>query len=103
MHFPDTAVCKAAADLARTSSPPFLYNHVMRTFAFGRSAGALPNTQIDEEVLFLGSVLHDLGLVDRFIKNDRFEIDGADAAADFLSSQGYPDKKIAIIWDAIAL
>lgn len=103
MKFPDTAVCKAAADLVQTCSAPFLFNHVMRTFAFGRSAGALPDARVDEEMLFLGSVLHDLGLVDRFIRNDRFEIDGADAAADFLSRQGYPDAKIAIIWDAIAL
>ncbi|MEH6526642.1 MAG: hypothetical protein V7723_11270, partial [Sneathiella sp.] len=46
---------------------------------------------------------HDLGLVDAFIKEDRFEVDGADAAADFLSRKGYPDAKIAIVWDAIAL
>jgi len=54
-------------------------------------------------MFFLGAVLHDLGLVDRFVGEDRFEIDGADAAADFLSRRGYPDRKIAVVWDAIAL
>ena len=103
MHHPDTAICLAAAELARDQSPPFLFNHVMRTFAFGRQAGALNSAHYDEEMLFLGSVLHDLGLVEAFIKDDRFEIDGADAAADFLSRRGYPDRKIAVIWDAIAL
>ena len=75
----------------------------MRTFAFGRDAGALQGAQYDHEMLFLGSVLHDLGLVDEFMREDRFEVDGADAAADFLSRQGYSDAKIAVIWDAIAL
>ena len=54
-------------------------------------------------MLFVGCVLHDRGLVEKFIGEDRFEIDGADAAADFLSRQGYSDRKIAVVWDAIAL
>src|SRR5690606_26271136 len=101
--YPDTPICQAALELARDHSPPFLFNHVMRSFAFGRAAGALQAAQYDEEMYFLGAVLHDLGLVERFIGGDRFEIDGADAAADFLSRQRYADKKIAVIWDAIAL
>lgn len=103
MQHPDTDVCVAAMELARDHSPPFLFNHVMRTFAFGRDAGALQGADYDPEMLFLGSVLHDLGLVERFIGEDRFEIDGADAASDFLSKQGYCDRKIAVVWDAIAL
>ena len=103
MQHPDTKVCIAAMELAREHSPPFLFNHVMRTFAFGRAAAALQGTKYDEEMFFLGSVMHDLGLVEKFIREDRFEIDGADAAAEFLSQQGYSDKKIAVIWDAIAL
>lgn len=103
MQHPDTELCIAAMDLARDHSPAFLFNHVMRTFAFGRAAGALQETQYDQEALFLGSMLHDLGLTDEFVAADRFEIDGADAAADFLSKRGYSDQKIALIWDAIAL
>lgn len=103
MQHPDTPVCLAALDLARHHSPPFLLNHLMRTYAFGRAADAMQGAQVDEEMLFLGSMLHDLGLVKAFIREDRFEVDGVDAAAEFLSKQGYSDKKIAVIWDAIAL
>ena len=103
MKLPDTAICVAAMDLAREHSPAFLFNHVMRSFAFGHSAGLSQRAKYDVEMLFLGSVLHDLGLVDRFVSEGRFEVDGADAAAEFLSKRGYPDKKIAVIWDAIAL
>ena len=103
MQHPDTELCVAAMELARDHSPPFLFNHVMRTFAFGREAGARQGAKVDQEMLYLGSMLHDLGLVEAFIGEGRFEVDGADAAADFLSKNGYSDKKIAIIWDAIAL
>ena len=103
MQHPDTDLCLAAKELARENSPAFLFNHMMRTYAFGKQAGAMQDAQYDEETFFLGAILHDLGLTDRFVGDDRFELDGADAAADFLSMQGYPDKKIAIIWDAIAL
>lgn len=103
MNHPDTEICIAAKELARDRSSPWLFNHVMRTFRFGHQAGSLQQAQYDEEMLFLGSVLHDLGLVEAFIGEGRFEVDGADAAAEFLSKQGYSDKKIAVIWDAIAL
>ena len=103
MDYPDTPICLATMALARDHSPAFLYNHLMRSFGFGRQAGRAQGAAFDEEMLFVGCLLHNLGLVDRFVAGERFEIDGADAAADFLSRQGYPDAKIAIVWDAIAL
>ena len=103
MEHPDTPMCRAALDLAWDHSPRFLFNHVMRTFAFAREAGSSQRASYDPEMLFLGSVLHDLGLLDAFVRDERFEIDGADAAADFLSRHGYPDRKIAVVWEAIAL
>jgi len=63
MQHPDTELCGAAKQLARDYSQPFLFNHVMRTFAFGREAEATQSAAYDEEMLFLGSMLHDLGLV----------------------------------------
>ena len=103
MKYPDTPICLAALELVREYSEPFLFNHVARSFAFGQAAAATIGADYDPEMFFLGAVLHDLGLVEEFVGEDRFEIDGADAAADFLARQGYPDGKIAVIWDAIAL
>ena len=100
---PDTQICLAARDLVRDLAPGFLYRHSMRSFGFGYAAGQAMQRSFDPEMLFLGAVLHDLGLVEDFIRDDRFELDGADAAAEFLSRQGYSDRKIAVIWDAIAL
>ncbi len=103
LAMPDTDICKSALDLARETSPPFLYNHLLRSYAFGHGVGQAGSSTYDHEMLFLGAIFHDLGLVERFIGNGRFEIDGADAAAEFLSTRGYSDAKIAVVWDAIAL
>ena len=103
IRLPDTAMCKASMELARRVSPPFLFNHVMRSYAFGKLAGEQRRFDLDDELLFIGSVLHDLGLVEKFTREERFEIDGADAAAEFLKDHDFPDKKIAVIWDAIAM
>lgn len=103
LAIPDSDICTAAFELARDYSPEFLFNHVLRTFLFGEAAGLTAGSEYDREMLFLGCALHDLGLVEEFIREGRFEIDGADAAAEFLSKQGYSDIKIAVIWDAIAL
>lgn len=103
IRIPDSPLCQAAEELAKTSSEPFLYRHVMRSFVFGSLAGKKSARKYDEEILFLGAVLHDLGLTKNFAADDRFEIDGAEAAAGFLRQQGVAEEKIAIIWDAIAL
>ena len=60
--------------------------------------------RFDRELAFLGSALHDLGLVERFMSPDQqFELDGADKAQEFLLAQGVPADRVATVWDAIAM
>lgn len=47
--------------------------------------------------------MHDLGLTERFDAEQRFEVNGADAARAFVLEQGLSDEKAEIVWDAIAL
>jgi hypothetical protein len=54
-------------------------------------------------VLYLGAVLHDLGQTERFMGTQRFEVDGADAAAGFLIDRRVPKEWIEVVWDAVAL
>ncbi|WP_086930249.1 HD domain-containing protein [Agarilytica rhodophyticola] len=103
VKIPDTKLCKSAFQLVKDCHEPFLFNHVLRTFFFGAFAGQKASCNIDMEMLFLGAVLHDIGLVEDYVEDNRFEIDGANAAAKFLQASGYPDEKIEIVWDAIAL
>ena len=49
-------------------------------------------------------MFHDIGLTGRYLRSrDRFEVDGANAARDFLRGSGIPEAGIELVWDAIAL
>ena len=89
----DTMVAKAANELALSASPPYLYNHAVRTYLFGALIGRATKVKFDEELLYLACVLHDLGLTKRFMGNRPFEIEGAIAAGNFLRQQGLSSPK----------
>jgi hypothetical protein len=55
------------------------------------------------ELLFLGCVLHDVGLGERGNGDQPFDLDGADLAAGWLGEQGVVPDRVAVVWDAIAL
>src|SRR5260221_8033286 len=99
----DSALVHEAIELARSSSAPFLFNHVMRSWLFGVLIAEGAQSAPDPEILAVSTVLHDLGLTDRFAAQDRFEVDGANAARSFLSDRGIPTQQIQLVWDAIAL
>ena len=103
VRIPDSPLAQKAVDLAFRVSPAVVWTHVLRTFVFGALVGRAQNLRYDEELFFLASVLHDLGLTTEFRGTERFEVVGADAAAAFLKDQGVNDERRAIIWDAIAL
>ena len=84
---PDSRIAREAHELARRVSSPMLFNHVMRSYYLGRLVAGDAG-EWDDEVVFLSAVLHDLGLTDRARGERRFEIEGADAARQFLSDAG---------------
>jgi hypothetical protein len=100
---PDSALVRDAIELARSSSSPFLFNHVMRSWLFGVLIAERAQAAPDSEVLAVSAILHDLGLTDRFAAQDRFEVDGANAARSFLNDRNIPKQQIQLVWDAIAL
>jgi HD domain len=100
---PDSEICKKATQLTTEVSPSFLRNHCLRTFLFGDLLGKRDGLKCDRELLYLGAVMHDLGLTERFGGEQRFEVDGADAARAFVLKHGLSDEKAEIVWDAIAL
>jgi hypothetical protein len=99
----DTRLVRDAIDLARSSSEPYLFNHVMRSWLFGillsENAKPLP----DPELLAVSTVLHDLGLTDRYTAEARFEVDGANVARAFMKERGISTQQTQVVWDAIAL
>jgi hypothetical protein len=99
----DSRLAKAANDLARSVSPPYLYNHAVRTFLFASLAGTATGQKFDAEMLYLACILHDLGLTEKFQGELPFEIQGAEAAKRFLEGKGYESSKAAVVWDGIAM
>src|SRR6266478_10147110 len=100
---PDTVLVRDAIDLSRSASEPFLFNHAMRSWLFGVLLSESAERAPDAELLAVATILHDLGLTDRYTAENRFEVDGANAARSFLKGRGISTQQMQVVWDAIAL
>ncbi|MFV8316783.1 HD domain-containing protein [Mycobacterium sp. 23] len=100
-------VACAAIELARSTESESVFNHSVRSYLFGEllaaHEGLKPGSDFDSETLFLGCVLHDLGAGTAAAGKERFEIEGADLAANLLTEQGCERAVIDAVWEAIAL
>ncbi|MBB3602723.1 hypothetical protein FHT40_002384 [Mycolicibacterium sp. BK556] len=106
-NLPDSDICSAALQLATDVSPAYITNHCVRSYLFGRELAAADGlragTDYDDELVFLSCILHDLGITDIGGGDQRFEVDGADAAAAFLRERGVDAAAVHTVWQAIAL
>lgn len=104
---PDTEICTAAWQFVFDVSAEAIANHCVRSYLFARelaAAGGLRSgVDYDDEVVFLACVLHDLGVTAYGEGDQRFEVEGADAAVRFLHEQGVSDHRATTVWQAIAL
>jgi hypothetical protein len=100
---PDTALVRDAIDLSRSLLEPFLFNHVMRSWLFGILLSEAAEVAPDAELLAVAAILHDLGLTERYTAENRFEVDGANAAREFMKNRGISAQQTQVVWDAIAL
>jgi hypothetical protein len=103
IQVPDTALVRDAIDLSRSLLEPFLFNHVMRSWLFGVLLSETVEVAPDAELLAVAAILHDLGLTERYTAENRFEVDGANAAREFLKVHGISAQQTQVVWDAIAL
>ena len=99
----DSEIARLATNFSRNASPPYLFNHAVRTFLFGSLVGRALGQKFDEEVLYLGCILHDLGLTEKFQGESPFEIQGAETARLFLEGHRYATEKLGVVWDGIAM
>jgi hypothetical protein len=100
---PDTALVRDAIDLSRSLLKPFLFNHVVRSWLFGILLSEAAEVAPDAELLAVAAILHDLGLTERYTAENRFEVDGANAAREFMKDRGISAQQTQVVWDAIAL
>jgi HD domain len=101
---PDSSLAKEATDLLREYSTNLLINHSIRVYLFAAEQGRQQKLRFDPELLYVASAFHDFGLIKKFSsQNERFEVDGANAARQFLSAHNVPEEQVQTAWEAIAL
>jgi hypothetical protein len=101
---PDSKLAREITAVVRDTVTPLLFHHSSRVFYFGALAGRHRRLKFDPELLYAGAMFHDMGLMPRHSSpNERFEVDGANVARDFLRGHGISEAEIDTVWTAIAL
>jgi len=104
IKIPDTKLAREITELVRDTESPLLFHHSSRVYYFGALAGKQRGLRFDAELLYAGAMFHDMGLTHQHSSSgERFEVDGANAARDFLRSHGIFQHEIDLVWTAIAL
>lgn len=103
VQIPDTILVREAHEILREYATELIYNHSNRVFLFAAEQGRQRRLRFDSELLYVSAAFHDLGLTRTFSSaNERFEVDGANAARQFLEAHNVPEKLVQIAWEAIA-
>ncbi len=100
---PDTDHVRWASELIWSACDPAVAAHCERSFQFAGLVAKLEGLEPDFEVLFLGTVLHDLGLSALNPGPDRFEMRGANFVRRTLLERDMDPVRVANVWDVIAL
>jgi hypothetical protein len=101
---PDTLLAKEATGILREHATELLFGHSVRVYLFAAEQGRQRNLKFDPELLYVAAAFHDFGLLRKFSSPDeRFEVDGANAARQFLSAHNVPEEEVQTVWEAIAL
>jgi HD superfamily phosphodiesterase len=101
---PDSRLAREITEVVRDTTTPLLFHHSSRVYYFGALAGKHRGLKFDPELLYAGAMFHDMGLTPRHSSpNERFEVDGANVARDFLRGHGIAEAETDTVWTAIAL
>ena len=100
---PNSLLAKEATDILREHSTDLLFNHSIG-YLFAAEQGRQRKLRFDPELLYVAAAFHDLGLIKKFSSPDeRFEVDGANAARQFLEAHNIAEDQVQTVWEAIAL
>jgi hypothetical protein len=101
---PDSKLAREVTELVRDTEPPLLFDHSSRVYYWGALTGRRHGLRFDPELLYIGAMFHDMGLTPAHASaHERFEVDGANLARDFLRSHGVDERDIETVWTAIVL
>jgi hypothetical protein len=101
---PDSKLACEITELVRDTEPGLLFHHSSRVYYWAALAGKRRGLRFDPELLYAGAMFHDMGLTPQHSSADeRFEVDSANVARDFLRGHGIAQQDIDTVWTAIAL
>jgi len=104
IRVPDSSLARDITQLVRDSESGLLFHHSSRVYFWGALAGKRRGLKFDRELLYAGAMFHDMGLIPAYSSaHERFEVDSANTARDFLSSHSIAQDDIDTVWTAIAL
>jgi HD domain len=104
ISIPDSKLAREITELVRETESPLLFHHSSRVYYWAALAGKRRRLKYDPELLYAGAMFHDMGLTTAHKSDrERFEVDGANAARDFLRGRGVSQADIDTVWTAIAL
>jgi HD domain-containing protein len=104
VRIPDSKMARDLRQLVRDVESDLLFNHSTRVYLFGALTGKRRELKFDPELLYVGAMFHDMGLTERYsASQNRFEVDSANAAREFLQGYGIAEREVEAVWDAISL
>ena len=104
LKIPDSKLARDAVQVVRSAEGELLFQHSMRVYGWAALAGKRKGLGFDPDLLFVAAMFHDYGLTARYGEShQRYEVDGADAAGDFLRKHSVPEAVSQKVWLAISL
>ena len=87
---PPTETARLSLEVAREWCSPALVNHCLRSWVWAKTLGESLSLTVDDELLFVAAMLHDLGVTDPFDAHVMpFESSGGAAAWTFAAGAGW--------------
>lgn len=104
VKIPDGQLAREVTQLIRDTESELLFSHSVRVYFWGALAGTRKGLVFDPELLYVAAMFHDFGLTSVFRESQlRFEVDGANAARDFLRGHNISESDMEKVWTAVAL
>ena len=104
---PDTPAAMAALEVCQSLSPPFMVTHCARTYWLARILGLQWALDFDDELLYVGGLLHDIALMDDYPERASeqlcFTIPSAERARRIAAEAGWDERRQDRVAEAITL
>ncbi len=101
-RFPGTPACAGAREIAERYCSQALLHHCLRSYVWAAAYGTREGVPYEPELLYVGSLLHDIGLVPEFDSHTvGFDDASGHVAHVFATGAGWPPARRAALVDVV--